>query len=302
MLDSIADIFLLVATAHYILYPPTIPILSGDLRQYGARAYMLMVFALAMLARTWSIKTLSPLLLAFAFLFSMPSRPLPGNICFSAMQLAFTIQLISIHLPSPTSPFLLIPPNVSLPLMVLIKRSVSLVFAPITLFYLPATLAAAFLLSLSLEDTFFNLKLTLNHSTASPMDSRVTFLVLLGILVLLLLLALVTGAAALPSLCKAGLPSVPHEKTWDKYGLHVGLRARKHYIRALVWYSTPYYFPPPFNILHILIVVGPSTLRTLVGYREPYKPLQTLEKLVWRVTVGPWVAVVASLWLWNVRR
>lgn len=296
VLDGLAEILLLAVIAHYLLYPPTMPVLSDDLRQYGSREYTIIIFAVAMLARPWTIKMLSPLLVVLAFLLSMPSWP-----SFSTMQLAFATQLISIHLPSPSSPFLFIPPRLSLPLMVLIKRSIFLIFTPIVLFYLPAILLAAILLSLSLADTSLNLNPILDYSTTSPMGSRITFITLFGILALLLLLALVTGAAALPSLCKADLPSTSYESTWDAYGPRIGLCAREEFVRTLVWYSTPCYFPPPFNILQIFISGGPSALWILAGYQQPHKGLHTLEKFVWRVTVGPLVTLVAIIWLWNLR-
>ena len=297
LLDSLSEILLLAATAHYLLYPPITPPLADDLRHYDRRECALITFAIAAATRRWTIKTLGPMLLVFALLSPFPEPPLPENPAFLVMQFAFVMQLFAVHHPFPHSPWLIIPVEVSLPLMEFIKSGICLIFTPVVLFYVPVLLFAVVLLSMSMADTAPNLSNISGFSTSSPIESRGTFLVISGIVVLFLLLSLVTGTAALPSLCHAELPRTGHKRRWDRYGLQVGLRARKLHARTLVNYSTPYYFPQPFNVLQIVFVSGPSALGALMGYQPP--GLRLVERIIWRVTVGPVAALAASFWLWN---
>lgn len=301
-LEVVADFVFLGCMAHYLLYPPMASIVKDDLGQCGSRECMLLTLALASLARAWTSRTLSSLVVVLSFLFSLPSVPLPDETSFLALHFAFILQILTIHLPSPFSPLLLAPANFSLPLMVFIRHSISRIFSPIVLFFVPVLVFATFLLSLSLADPTPNIILATTHLGPSPIQTRVASLILFVVVALLLLLSLAMGSATLPSLLHADMPHTSHARRWDRYSQRVGLDARRVFLHSGVWYSRPRYFPPPFNLLQTLFIRGPVMLLILLGYRRPFSRLQAAETALWRVTVGPVIMVSAGFWLWNFSR
>jgi hypothetical protein len=163
---------------------------------------------------------------------------------------------------------------------------------PIVFFFLPVLLLAALLLSLSLADATLHM-LPMVTSDSPPIQTRTFFLILFAVAALFLLLCIIMGAAKFPSLSVTDKSAAPHGHIWDRYSRPVGLDARRAFVRALVQYSNPYYFPPPLSLLHwcfvrLLYLIGPS----------PY--LEAVGRIIWRITVGPVVGVVAGIWLWNV--
>lgn len=290
---------LLVTLAHFLLYPLTKPIITGSLKQQEQREYFLTLFPIALLARPWSIRVFSFLLVLFSFMFSLPSVPFPDETLYMVLYLALALQIMFLHFPHPPSPLFLLPVHWSLPLSVLLTYSVSHMFLPVILFFLPVTLLAVLLLSASLADTtlkFFSL-MTLDPS---PLQTRTVFLILLAAVLLLLLLSLIVGAAKFPSISMTADNSrSPHGQKWDRYSRRVGLGARKAFIRALVRYSQPYYFPPPLNLLHLIFVRFPWLVLSLFGQNGPFLHLEVAERMLWRVTVGPVIWVVAGIWFWG---
>ena len=64
-------------------------------------------------------------------------------------------------------------------------------------------------------------------------------------------------------------------------------------------YADPYYFPPPFNLLQLLVRFPSAVLRV---YGTSSACLDTVQRLLWRITVGPLVVVAAGLWGWGLRQ
>jgi len=253
---------------------------------------------MALLARPWSIQHLPFILVLLSFVFALPSVPLPSDTSFMVLYIALAVQILFLHFPHPPSPLFLFPCHQSLPLSVILTHSMSHMFIPIVLFFLPVLLLAALLLSLSLADSTLKLSLT-NMLDPSPMHTRAVFLALFAAAVILLLLCLIMGAAKFPSLSVADKSVTPYGQSWDRYSRRVGLDARRAFVRALLRYSNPYYFPPPLNLLHLLFVRLPCTVLSVFGKSGPSLHLEVVEQILWRVTVGPFVGVIAGIWLWN---
>ena len=223
-----------------------------------------------------------------AFILALPSVPLPGDTSFPVLHIALLLQLIILHLPnSPSLPVAINPKN-AIPLSTLILRGATCVFMPVALFFLPAILLASFLVSASLTDT---LLLVLPRHLEVPIDTRISFFALFVTVVILQLGAFGMTFAMFPNLSSGASTS-----EWDRYSREVGLHARRTFVEALVRYEH-YYFPMPFNILQLLVRV-PCVGLSWFGYPvAPY--MRSMERVLWRVSVGLIGAVISSFWLWG---
>lgn len=290
LIDIIGRLAFMGSLIHYLLYPPRFFINLGHNEQ-GAREIFLTFMAAASLARRWSIHTLPVILVFSAFILTLPSVPLPGYTSFSMLHIALLLQLILLHLPdSPSLPVAIIPKH-SIPLSMLLLHGATSVFMPVMLFFLPALLLAAFLVSASLADTF--LLVLPKHLVESPaIDTRFSFFVLSITVVFSLLGALVTTSAMFPTLASSSAST----SKWDRYSREIGLRSRRTFVEALVQYEH-YRFPVPFNILQLLVRVPCAALSWLGHPATPF--MKSVEKVLWRATVGLIGAVVSSLWLWG---
>jgi hypothetical protein len=85
---------------------------------------------------------------------------------------------------------------------------------------------------------------------------------------------------------------------WDTYGTLTGVRARRAFVRALVTYSQPEYFPAPLNVARIIWLTIPRMVLELLGRpRASEWWAETVAIWVWRGWVG-WIGVAfALLWL-----
>jgi len=297
-LELVGELLLLTALIHFLLYPPTQPVVTEYLKQLGPREFFLMLFPIALLAHAWSMRDLPSVLVWFSFAFSLPSVPHPGDTSFMILHIALLVQITLLHCPHPPSPLYLIPCHQSLPLSILLTHSMSRMLVPIILFFLPVLLLATLLLSFSLADEGFTLSF-IETLDPSPMQTRTVFLVLFAIVALLLLLSLFVGATRYPSLSNTDQSVTPFGQHWNRYSRRVGLDARGAFVYALLHYSKPYYFPPPLNLLHLLLVRLPGAVWSLFGMREPSSHLEAVERILWRISVGPIVGATAGIWLWS---
>jgi len=290
---------LFVALAHYLLYPPAKSIITGKLDEQGLREYFLTLFPLPLLARPWSIRSL-PFLLAFLpYIFSLPSVPQPDDTSFMVLHFALGLQILFLHFPHPPSPVFLLPFQLSLPLSTLLTHSMSRMFFPVVIFFLPVTFLAAVLLSASVAETTLGF-LSMIPSDPSPMQSRVVFLLLFAVVILLLLLSLIVGAAKYPFILMAeDKMLLPLGQNWDRYSRRVGLDARKTFVAALVRYSQPYYFPPPLNVVQLVFIRLPWRVLLILGKKGPFPHLEVVERILWRASVGPIVWLMSGVWLWK---
>lgn len=291
---------LLSVLVNYLLYPPFESIIKGDYRFNGRREYFLTWWPVALLARPWTWKNAPALLVLLAILFTLPATPLPEDSSFMLLHLALALQILLLHFPLPPSPLFLLPPHETLPLSLLLTHSMSRLFFPILLFFLPVLLLSAALLSSSLADTTFRIAL-FSMTDAPPMQTRTVFLFLGALVILLLLLSLVMGAAKFPVLSTTDESKSPDGTKWDRFSKRIGLDARRALVSSLLRYTPKdsYYFPPPLNILQVLLVRLPGLMVFVFWGSKPSPILKTVERALWRATVGPVVCVTAALWLWG---
>ncbi|KAH8988818.1 RNI-like protein, partial [Lactarius akahatsu] len=247
-----------------------------------AKQVFLMIYSTASLLRPPMFLVAPFVLVAGAFFFSLPHNPLPGDTSYSVLLCALFLHVLLLHLPRTPSPNFLVSPEVTLPLATLLWHEFTRTLYPGVLFYLPATLLASFYLSVALEDSVPHFPTLSTLAGLAPMEARVTFTLLWGMLVSFMIVS-----SALLVLFSASLLPITFQPVcpWDRYSVVVGLRSRRIFATAVAAYSVPYYFPPPFNLLHILFVHVPRRLLQPFGRKE--SPIvEQVEGILWNFTTG----------------
>ncbi|KAG1834578.1 hypothetical protein EV424DRAFT_663787 [Suillus variegatus] len=288
-IDVLGRLVFMGSLIHYLLYPPHFHITLGQNEQ-GTREVILTFMSAASLARRWSIHTLPAMLVFPAFVMTLPSVPLPGNVSFSVLHIALLLQLVLLHLPNSPSLPSAIKPESTIPLSTLLSHGATRIVIPVTLFFFPVLLLTTFLVSASLVDT--PLLVLTNSLEVAPMDSRFSFFILFITVIMLLLGGLGVALAMFPTLAS----SATSTSKWDHYSREIGLHARRSFVEALVQYE-PYYFPVPFNLLQLVVRV-PCIAFSWLGHPViPYT--ESVERVLWRVSVGLIGAVISGFWLWG---
>ena len=290
--DILLQLVYLALLSGYVLHPPGQATINMTL---NPPTIFLMIYSTASLLRAPTFLVAPFVLTAGAFLFSLPHNPLPGDTSYSVLLCALLLHVLLLHLPRTPSPNFLVSPEVTLPLATLLWHEFSRTLYPSVLFYFPATLIASLFLSAALEDSIPHF-LTLTSFAGPPMEVRVTFAALWGTLVFLIfvssVLLVLFSASLLPISSRQICP-------WDRYSVVVGLRARRIFATAVVAYSVPNLFPPPFNLLQLIFVHTPRYLLRLLGRKES-QVVGQVEGILWYLTTGLLAFIVAGCWLWTV--
>jgi hypothetical protein len=255
----------LVILAHVLSYPP---IITDNTERRG---FILIFLAATSLRRSWSS---IPFVLTLASLVScFPSTPIPGHVeddfAYGILTIAFILHILQFLLPSGPTPIFLLSFEFWLPICALLSNCISQVFIPTLFFFIP-------LLSMILKILYLSL--------------RDLFLLAMETMLLIMLVTLILVMKPSPS---------PKSSPWDRYSEKLGLDSRKIFVRAVVRYAGPYYFPPPFRLFQFILWPPSAALRAR-GASSAY--LDTLERILWRITVGLIAAVVAGLWVWGLRQ
>ncbi|KAK0505869.1 hypothetical protein EDD18DRAFT_8605 [Armillaria luteobubalina] len=208
--------------------------------------------------REWALLVLSlstaSVLVLLAFVFKTP--PFPEDASFALLLVAVFIYTFQLQ------------PVPAVPLFIGLRRRLAETVFPVIAVFLPALLLTCFLLSAALNDVFL--------AAAVPMETRSLLLLLLFAIIL----AVVFSVILAPS------PVYFGNDKWKRYGPAVCREARLTYYRTVVTYSNPCYFPPPFNLLDLVLFRSLS----LLGIR-----VQPARTLFWRLTVGVIVYITNRL-------
>ncbi|KAI0724494.1 hypothetical protein C8T65DRAFT_626672 [Cerioporus squamosus] len=290
LFDFLVYLVYLGVLCSYLLDPPV----DAQVFALYPRSGWIALYALLRICRSWSLITPPFLLTLLALILTFPSTPLPDSIAYTLLLVAFSWKIVLLHLHVHPSPLFLLYPERTLPLAVLVWRGLAQTFIPVVAFFIPGLLVSLFLLSTSLSDKFLWFR-TAFSASASPMESRVIFLSLFTIFFLFLICALGYAVLIHPFLASS---EGPCEVPWDRFSTSVGLEARQLYARTVDTYTTPYYFPAPFNILQVLFVQLPQTVLSASLWDTP-KHTRRVEKVLWRIIIAPVTFVLSAFWLWN---
>ena len=288
LLDFLVYLVYLGLLSSYLLDPPV----RTQVFALFSRSGFIALYAFSRILRPWTSITPPFLLTLLSFTLTLPTIPHPDSSAYTILLIAFSWKVVLLHLPIHPSPLFLLYPEQTLPLAVLVWRGLIQTFIPVVTFFIPGLLISLYLLSISLSDKFLWLA-TPSSVSASPMDTRVVFLSLFTMIVLFLICALGYAVLIHPFLATTeGLSTVP----WDRFTTSVGLEARQSFARTVDTYATPYYFPAPFNILQCLFVQLPQMV---LVRRDALCHTVRLEKMLWRVVIGPLTFILSAFWLWN---
>ena len=292
--DILLQLVYLALLSDYILFPPGRAIITTTPDSPTAKEIFLMTYSTASFFRPPTFLVAPFVLVSGAFFFSLPHNPLPGDASYSILLCALLLHVLLLHLPRTPSPNFLVSPEVTLPLATLLWHEFTRTLYPGVLFYLPATLLTSFFLSVALEDSIPRFPTLSTFTGPAPMEARVTFTLLWGMVISFMIASSVLLVLFSASL----LPISPQPVSpWDRYTASVGIRSRRIFATAVAVYSVPYYFPPPFNLLQILFVHIPRRLLRLFGRKES-PVVERVEGILWGLTTGLLAFIVAGFWLW----
>ncbi|GAB1524189.1 hypothetical protein RhiTH_007342 [Rhizoctonia solani] len=266
----------LVILAHLLLYPPQ----SG---LPGTREYILLFYCIFAFLDNPQFGSWPFILIAISLLYSLPSSPAPEGSFRSLMLCSFIGLLIKLHIASPPTPLLFFQPNTALPFAVYIRTIFSQTVTPTLTFFAPILLALMFFLSLSVADPLSPpwITLLMGPSDPRPHPTPYTTRMMVFTFFLFILIAIpffITSLVLLPSRHRTD-----KKDEWDTYGTLTGVRARRAFVRALVTYSQPEYFPAPLNFARILWVTIPRIVLELLG----------------RPRASEWWAETVAIWVWR---
>ncbi|KAF8633926.1 hypothetical protein AX15_001111 [Amanita polypyramis BW_CC] len=262
-LDTISDFAYLALLVHVLNSPALMR------RGLSIQEIVLLVFTAGGLLRLRSAHKLSYALTALAYISSIPGPPKPTQPSFILLTLSMGVHIAELHLARYPSPVYLFPVDLCLPLVVYLRQKFAQALIPVLLYLLPAFLFSAYLLSVSVADTFLG---SLGVFTPAPMETRVTYLIFSG-----LVATVATSCAVLISL---GAPSITVDR-WDRYSRAAGHEARISWFRIIVDCSKPNMFPSPLTFLQVPHLLVPSS--DVVGL---------VERQIWRGVVGPFALVI----------
>ncbi|KAK2461773.1 hypothetical protein APHAL10511_006236 [Amanita phalloides] len=264
LLDVISDFAYLALLIYTLNNPPMMP------QAFTVQEIILLIFSAGGLFRFRSAHKLSYGLTVLAFISSIAASPRPGQTSFLLLTLSMGVHVVELHLAKYPSPVYLLPADMCLPLAVYLQRKLAQGLIPVVLYLSPVFLFSAYLLSLSVADTFSWLT---GHGLfiPAPMETRVAYL----IFAVLVAIFAVTCGSILTCLESRD----PAANRWDRYSSSAGHEARTSWFRTIVVYSNPNLYPSPLSFLHIL----PSL-----------DVVKRAEKLICRVVVGPFALVVSK--------
>ena len=280
-------LFVYLATVvYYVMHPPETASF-GD-RSFGPQGVYIIVYSMATTLE--GPVTCFPFFLVF-LCFVVSRAPIPGETSYDLTLLAILLTILQLYLPRPLSPIHLLPPRGILPLSTFLLDGFTTISAPVILFFAPLLAISSYLLSSALADTLLTAS-----SKPAPMEARAMFLSFSGFVLLLTLSSL--GFAILSSGQPAQGNPGPTD-SWDRYSLRVGLESRRILVRTVAKYSSPSYFPLPFNLLSLILVRIPRILILLLRKSEWIMAVNKLETALWSILVLPLSCVVAGVWLWG---
>lgn len=268
-LHLLFDLIHLFLVLSYLLQP--------TVRYATLREVSVVIYSIASLLWYWSPVGLIHALILVAFFISRPKSPIPDTFPFLLLIVFVALRAYLYHLPYAPSPLYLFTPHRILPLPSLLHSVQNRIVIPVVLLFIPIFLFSLFMLSFSINDTF----LTWAASPA-PMQSRIAFLVFASLVVVLLLSSLF-------------MLSTQHDRSsstnygWDKYGSTVGFDARISFLQTLLVYTSNN-FPPPFNFVRMVTIGIPTNVLRIPLWDT------ALDKILWRLFVGPFVAVITLGW------
>ncbi|KAK7694575.1 hypothetical protein QCA50_001761 [Cerrena zonata] len=294
LLDWLIRTAVLALLIWYIFSPPTVPLEEdANSPSPGVREILMMVYSFSEICRAKQSSSIAATIVFVSLASRLPSVPLPSDIAFSGLLIALTLYALQLHVPAHPSPVFLLPVEEILPLSTLVQHGMSRIFLPVTTFFLPSILMFLFLLSMSMSGGLPTIPFLAEYSGASPLETRSAFVFIMVVLLGIMIFSLIMLILVYPFHSPTNSLS-----TWDQYSVPIGLDARRAFVRVVIAYSGRKTFPPPLNLLYLLIAALKAVFR-VVGVVRPLVWFDKLQDLLWNVLVLPLALVVSGFFCWG---
>ncbi|KAF5356073.1 hypothetical protein D9756_003927 [Leucocoprinus leucothites] len=312
-LELLFDLGFMLLLFSYVIRPPNWPDSEVDRPSpasaypYSTREVCIVIYAFSVLVSAQGANVIISAFTLLAFASSPSVLPLPGGPGFYILLWVVVFRFLMYHMPSTLpSPVLLFQHRQSLPLAVLLSKGLARIARPLFRFYLPTALVTCFTLSLSMSgplagplEYFRGLQAPLPLPGSdmpiigvAPMDTRVVFF-LLSLTIWLLIISSVYIIASSTPVARTDPAIRSPSILWDTYSPEVGHIARITSYRATVAYAIDYPFPPPLNLVELLLVTIPVGFIRL--FRNPHFKRAIIARLIWNVTVRPLILIMTPL-------
>ena len=287
-MHGIAQLVQLGLLISYVLRPPSRPtiLVTRPLEYYGPREIFLFVILVSLtISHIPSALALPHIITLLALLTTLPSVPFPEDGAFQWLLLAIGVQILQLHIPHVSPAFSLFNPKQMLPIALFLQNGFSQIIKPMLLF-IPVFLFSTFLLSYSLADPMGLMNVLTSMSTLTPMPTRTFSLALWLVVLFAIIVSSLVVAATLPADGSTG---------WDRYGQRTGITARRLFFRIVATHSSPTPFPPPFNLLHGLIIRLPRLIVRIFTAGRQELDTRVGNQYLWRIVVAPVALVIKGL-------
>jgi len=297
-LDLIFDFGFMVLLFSYVVRPPEWPGPALTCLN-SARETCIVIYAFSTLISARGTNVILSAVTLAAFTLSPATLPKPGELRFYALLCVIFFRLfmylVLAILPNPT---LLVQHRRSFPPVVFLSQGLIRIVRPLICFYLPIIVASFLTFSISMSEPLTGSLTYLQAISGfdlpvigiAPMDTRRIFLLFSMIVWLIVLLSgYILGFST--SMASSDPLIFSPSTAWDRYTPEIGHIARIRSYRAIIAYVDDYPFPPPFNIVELLLVTIPiGLIRLLVNSRLRRA---TIARPVWNITVRPLMMIVA---------
>jgi hypothetical protein len=266
------------------------------------RVYCIVVYSAARcLTSSPLASSRSPFLVTFvAFVWRMlDTSPSTYSYCLMLLTLALFQHALFLLLPQPPSLLLLTPHSALFPLSSMLLHLLTDVVGPIILFFIPIFFALVVVLAMAFEIPFLTNDFFIPLQTGSEVMTIVIFYIICTLFVIMLIfipyLIAITACNSSLAVAQPGVPA-----SWNAYGPRAGLAIRQHFYLALRYYSSPYFFPAPLNLVPIFFIALPCVGLRLIRQRRAAQRLEDIVKpILWNVLVLPFALLFGVVWGWR---
>ena len=262
------------------------------------RLYFVVIISLAR-CLTSSQVTRSPFFITLlAFVWKLIDTS-PGSQEFCFYLLFFAYFQLFLHLLLPVSPclVLLLPESLFFPLSSMLFNLLIEVIVPVFLFFFPIFVVLLIVIIAYFEIPFLPIFLTFDipHEAAWVIVFYILCLLSLIILVLMFYVSVISATRSSSTPVQTGVP-LP----WNLYGPRVASSVRLYFFASVRHYSTPFFFPAPFNLIPFVLVTVPSLVLRICHQTKAATWLHVQVKpVLWRFIALHLGLLFGVVWGWR---
>lgn len=293
LVDLTLHVIYLLFFMVYVLNPARS---SGGRLTNESRSVCLVLYSASRIVKEGRNAPIPFYLTFFALLPFFPLAPKAYDfLYFHILLIAFGLHIIQLLVPHPPSAVLFVPSTAELPLSVMLQYLFESILIPVIAFFLPL-----FILSLYLIASSISIPFTLSTFSPAPDATRDAILTLAFVILILFFGLLASMTLQAPSFHAKSVYVPRNTKSWDTYGPTIGLSVRQTFFASIFYYSQPFFFPAPLNLIHFILVSVPFHSFRMIGReRQALRLKHLLETTLWCMLVIPLAVPFGVVWLWG---